>query len=45
MDAKKAVKILYLHNKWRKGRLNVGMQHPKDVSDAIDFAVKFINNK
>ena len=39
MKLKKAIKILELHNKWRRGNNRIKMTEPKLLGEAIDVIV------
>jgi hypothetical protein len=41
-----AAKVLKRHNQWRRGEVNnTQMQCPKDIGNAIDLVVKYIESE
>ena len=42
MTTQQAITILRQHNKWRRGDDTIEMQEPKDIGEAIDVAVRFM---
>lgn len=42
MNKSKAIKILEVHNRWRRGDDSCEMQSPKEIGLAIDFAIRYM---
>jgi len=42
MTTQQAISILRQHNAWRRGDDTIEMQEPKEIGEAIDVAVRFI---
>jgi hypothetical protein len=45
MEIKEAIKILELHNKWRRGEEDIEMTDPLALGEAIDVVVNYFNNR
>lgn len=44
MNKEKVIEILKTHNKWRRGNENIEMLNPKEIGQAIDFAIKYLES-
>jgi len=44
MTLEKAIEILTYHNKWRRGDVDDPVYSPKEIGEAIDIIVKFVDS-
>ena len=45
MTIERAIVVLSLHNAWRRGSETIPMANPKELGEAIAFAVEFMKGE